>query len=369
MKSERKDNQASATPNKNDNRFPRGFTMHNATTSATKAMRMIRHARATVSVITIGAMVATAVPAYAAIDNTATANGTPSRGTYTPVTDDASVDVAPAERNLSVVKNISGTTTAAGTAGIVDTGDTITYRYVIENTGTVTLTNVLPVDAGPTFNGTAGTNSLVGFTHQPTDPSNTTGVVPASVAPGEIVVFTATYTLSQLDYLRGAQVFNGVDNSATAEARDGGGAIIPLDNPVTPSTVEYDLPAAPNLQITKVATLIETNGNTTDGLAEVGDEITYTYTVLNTGNVPMNDVAISDDHENGDPGAVILNSATGTIGTGFGQWQLAEDTGVTPTLGTNSDDAADGDYDVLAVGGQIIFTYRHQVTQLEFDAQ
>jgi hypothetical protein len=194
-------------------------------------------------------------------------------------------------------------------------------------------------------------------------------VVPASVAPGEIVVFTATYTLSQLDYLRGAQVFNGVDNSATAEARDGGGAIIPLDNPVTPSTVEYDLPAAPNLQITKVATLIETNGNTTDGLAEVGDEITYTYTVLNTGNVPMNDVAISDDHENGDPGAVILNSATGTIGTGFGQWQLAEDTGVTPTLGTNSDDAADGDYDVLAVGGQIIFTYRHQVTQLEFDAQ
>lgn len=319
--------------------------------------------RISVSALTVASMLSATMPANAAIDNIATANGTPARGTYTPATDDATVNVAPAERSLSVAKNISGTTTAAGTAGIVDTGDTITYRYVITNTSTVTLTNLLPVDSGPTFNGTAGTNTLGTFTHAPLDPSNTTGVVPASVAPGQSVVFTATYTLSQLDYLRGAQVFNGVDNSATAQATE------TLDDPVTPSTVEYDLPAAPNLQITKVANLIEAVGNTTDGLAEVGDEISYTYTVLNTGNVAMANVAISDDHENGDPGAVIFNSAIGTYGTGIGEWQVAEDTGVTPTLGTNSDDAVDGDYDSLAVGGQVVFTYRHIVTQAEFDAQ
>lgn len=347
----------------------RGKTMNNEKETTRKAMRMVSRARASVSAIAIASLVAGTFPAGAAITNTATANGSPSRGTYTPATDNESVDVAPAERNLSVAKNISGTTTASGTPGIVDTGDTITYRYVVTNTGTVTLTNVGPVDAGPTFNGTAGTNTLGAFTHAPADPSNTTGVVPASVGPGQTVVFTATYTLSQLDYLRGAQVFNGVDNSATAQSLDGLGNPVTLDNPVTPSTVEYDLPAAPNLQITKVANLIETVGNTTDGLAEAGDEITYTYTVLNTGNVAMNNVSITDDHENGDPGAVVLVSATGTIGTGIGEWQVAEDTGVTPTLGTNSDDAADGDFDVLAVGGQVVFTYRHIVTQAEFDAQ
>ncbi len=359
------------TDNAANKKFPeqRGTEMNAQQENAAKAMRTVSRARASVSVIAMTALIAGTFPASAAITNTATANGSPARGTYTPSTDGESVDVAPAERNLTVAKTVSGATTAAGTAGVVDTGDTITYRYVVTNSGTVTLTNVGPVDAGPTFNGTAGTNTLSAFTHAPADPSNTTGAVPASVGPGQTVVFTATYTLSQLDYLRGTQVFNGVDNAATAQSLDGVGNPVTLDNPVTPSTVEYDLPAAPNLQITKVANLIETVGNTTDGLAEVGDEITYTYTVLNTGNVAMNNVSISDDHEAGDPGAVTFVSTTGPIGTGIGEWQVAEDTGVTPTVGTNSDDAADGDFDVLAVGGQVVFTYRHVVTQAEFDAQ
>jgi hypothetical protein len=320
-------------------------------------------ARLSVSAITIASLLAASMPAQAAITNTATANGTPARGTYTPSTDGESVDVLPAARTLSIVKNVAGATVAVGAPGVVDTGDTITYRYVITNTSNVTLTNISPVDTGPTFNGSLAVNSLGSFTHAPADPSNTSGVLPASVGPGQTVVFTAGYTLAQLDYLRAAQVFNGVDNSATATASEA------LDTPVTASSVEYDIPGAPNLQITKVANLIETVGNTTDGLAEVGDEISYTYTVLNTGNVAMSDVTISDDHETGDPGAVVFLSTAGPFGSGVGEWQVANDTGVTPTLGTNSDDAADGDFDTLAVGGQAIFTYRHIVTQTEFDAQ
>ena len=326
-------------------------------------------AKLSVSAVTIASLLAATLPANSAITNNATANGTPARGTYTPATDGATVDVLPAVRSLSVAKNVPSASTSAGTSGIVDTGDTITYRYVITNTSTVTLTNVAPVDTGPTFNGFAAGSTLSGFTHVPGDASNTSGVLPASVGPGQSVVFTATYTLTQLDYLQGVQVFNGVDNTASAEARDGGGAVIVLDS-VSPDTVEYDLPAAPNLQITKVASLIETVGDTTDDLAEVGDEITYTYTVLNTGNVAMSNVTISDDHETGDPGAVIFLSTAGPSGTGIAEWDVAEDTGVMPTLGVNSDGpAADGDFDSLAVGGQAIFTYRHIVTQAEFDAQ
>lgn len=326
-------------------------------------------ARGSVSILAMMALVVSSIPAFAAIENTATANGTSPRGTYTPATDSESVDVAPAVRSLSVSKSVASATTAAGATGIVDTGDTITYRYVITNTGTVTLTNVGPVDTGPTFNAVVGGNSLSAFAHAPSDASNTSGVVPASVGPGQTVVFTATYVLTQLDYLRAAQVDDGVDNSATAQALDGTGTLITLTTPVTPSTVEYDIPGAPNLQITKAAALTETNGNTSDGLAEVGDTIVYTYTVLNTGNVAMGDVAISDDHENGQPGAVVLSSLAGPFGTGTGEWSVANDTGVTPTIGSNNDDGTDGDYDLVAVGGQIIFTYRHVVTQAEFDAQ
>lgn len=330
--------------------------------SINTAHRTRSRARISVSALAVSALLAASLPAGAAIDNTATANGTPARGTYTPVTDDATVPVAPAAPQVSVGKTVSSVTVANGSnTGATDGGDIITYRYAITNNGNVTLTNVTPVDTGPTFNGSAGQNALTAFVHQPTDPSNTTGVTPASVAPGQTVVFTSTYTLGTLDYLRAAQVDDGIDNSATGDSDQ---------NPTTnTSTATYNIPATPNLQITKVATLTETVGNTTDGFAEVGDTITYTYTVLNTGNVSMTDVAISDDHENGQPGAVVLNSATGTLGTGSGQWEVAEDTGVTPTLGTNSDDGTDGDFDSLAVGGQVVFTYHHTVTQAEFDAQ
>ena len=340
------------------------FTRLNANPYAKLAL-----VRTSVSTVAIAALIASSMPAQAAIDNTATANGTAARGTYTPATDDASVNVAPAARDLMVSKSVSSVTTTAGVTGVIDTGDTITYRYVVTNTGSVTLTNVGPVDTGPTFNGVGGGNTLSAFAHAPGDPSNTTGVIPASVGPGQSVAFTATYTLTQLDYLRGSEVNDGVDNSATAQSLDGGGNPVTLSNPVPPSTVEYDIPGAPGLLITKVATLNETAGNTTDNLAEVGDSIVYTYTVRNTGNVAMTNVSISDDHETGQPGAILLSSTAGPFGTAAGQWEVTDDGTVIPTLGTNSDDGTDGDFDSVAVGGQVIFTYRHIVTQAEFDAQ
>ncbi len=313
--------------------------------------RNVAYNRTSVSIIAMSALLAATLPAGASIDNTATANGTPSRGSFTAPTDSESVPVAAGVASLSIVKSVSTITVANGTdTGNIDTGDVITYRYVITNTGTETLTNVAPVDAGPTFNGQPAGASLSSFTHQSGDPGNTSGVTPASVAPGQSVVFTATYTLTTADWLYGSQVDNGVDNSATATASES------LDTPVTPSDVEQDIPANPTLQIVKTYAFTTDNGTSNE--ADVGDVIEYTYTVTNTGNVAMSNVSIDDVHEGASVSPGLINENPGSLVDG-------------PLSGTDpsTDAAVDGSWDLLQPGAVITFTYTHTVTQAEFDAQ
>lgn len=311
------------------------------------------HARIGVSAIAVLALLAATLPAGATIDNTATANGTPARGTYTPATDSRSVPVAPLNRSLSVSKTVSIVTDGnSNDTGTVDgAGDIVTFKYVITNNGNATLTNVAPVDAGPTFNGETAVNSLTAFTHQPTDLLNTTGVTPASVAPGQTVVFTADYTVDQIDFLRGAEVDNGMDNSATGTATG-----TPTTNT---STVETNIPADPKLSIAKTYVISTDNGTT--GEADVGDVITYTYTVTNTGNVAMQNVSIDDVHEGASLGAGVV---TGEALTSDGPLASA-----TPAVASSDTSGANGTWDLLQPGAVITFTYAHTVTQTEFDAQ
>jgi uncharacterized repeat protein (TIGR01451 family) len=132
--------------------------------------------------------------ALAAIDNTATANGTPASGTLVPPSDTVSVPVAPAAPSLTVAKTAAAPV-ETGTDGVINAGDTITYSYTVTNTGNVTINSVAPVDTGPTFNNIAGTGTLGAFT-----PAS------ANLAPGASQVFTAVYTLSNLDAYRAAGI-------------------------------------------------------------------------------------------------------------------------------------------------------------------
>lgn len=90
--------------------------------------------------------------------------------------------------------------------GFTNAGDVITYTFVVTNTGNVTLTNVRPVDAGPTFNGVFGAGALSAF-----DPISV-----ATLEPGADAEFTATYELQQADVDNAAGVADGVSNTATA---------------------------------------------------------------------------------------------------------------------------------------------------------
>ncbi|WPZ13361.1 hypothetical protein T8J41_14515 [Nitratireductor rhodophyticola] len=96
-----------------------------------------------------------------------------------------------------------------GTEGqVAEPGDTIVYTFNVTNDGNVTVTNVVPVDAGPRFDGRPGRNALSSFS----PPS-------AELLPGQSATFTATYTVTK-DDIDGAQgIESGVKNVATASGK------------------------------------------------------------------------------------------------------------------------------------------------------
>ncbi|HEY8981756.1 MAG TPA: LPXTG cell wall anchor domain-containing protein, partial [Streptomyces sp.] len=154
---------------------------------------------------------------------------------------------------LSVVKSADKTELVLG--------ETITYSFVVTNTGNVTMKNV-EVQEGE-FTGSGKLSEV----------SCPDGV--QSLAPGVSVTCTATYTVTQDDVDAGK-----ISNSATAVG-------VPPLNPHTPvtstpgtSTVPRD--PKPGLTVTKTAS--------PSGKVKMGETITYSFLLANTGNVTLSDV-------------------------------------------------------------------------------
>jgi hypothetical protein len=297
--------------------------------------------------ILAGSFLAYTQPTLADISNSATASGTYGGNPVTSASDTVDIPVVTANPSLSIAKSIGTAASVAlgANASITDSGDTIVYHYIITSNGNVTITGVTPVDAGPSFGNpqTAGTGSMSGFTL-------TSGS--ATLLPGQAAEFDATYTLSTLDVYRAAGLTvpaDAINNTAT------GSGTAPDTSTVTSpgGSATTTITAGPLLTVSKVGLLAETNGNTTDGLAEVGDVITYTYTVVNTGNVAITGVVINDTHE----GAGLLQSV-------FTEALTTEGPLVTPA---STDAAVNGSWDLIQPGATVTFTYVHTVTQAEVD--
>ncbi|WP_159394391.1 DUF11 domain-containing protein, partial [Streptomyces sp. NRRL S-495] len=225
------------------------------------------------------------------IENTATATGTPPGG-GTPVTSPpSSTDVPFTPRPSLVVEK------SADKQHLV-AGETLTYSYLVTNTGNITLTGVTVTEG--TFTGT-GTLSPI------TCPEDA-----RSLDPGRIVTCTATYTVTQADVDAGK-----IDNAATANGTPPGGGT-PVTSPPGSTTVPTD--PRPALTVVK---------SSDKQLLTVGEQITYTYTVTNTGNVTLTGVGVSETEWTGSgpapqvscpdaakslaPGAQVLCTATHTV--------------------------------------------------------
>ncbi len=216
---------------------------------------------------------ATYTPVQADIDagsvvNTATGTGTPPSGPPTTSPPDT-VTVPPARASLHIEKK--GIFNDGNGDGYASLGDSITYTFTITNNGGVTVTDVWPRDAGPTFNGRPAGSSLTSF--QPS---------PVTLAPGASQIFTATYTLSQSDIDNAAGVKDAVSNSATAQGVAQGGNV-----PSNTSTSVITPSAAPpsDISIVKQSQL---------RYIRRGERAPYAIRVTNNANRTVSGVTVTD---------------------------------------------------------------------------
>ena len=311
-----------------------------------------------VSAVAIMATLAAVSPAWATIDNTVTAAGTAPGGPVDGVTDTDSetVDVEDADPQIVVTKTatlLNGAPLADPSTANAAVGDVITYTYTFLNDGNVTLTNISLSDAHG-GNGTLTQNNDETLTDNAPLGDSSDAVagngIYTSLAPGDLVTYTSTYTVVQADINDNGGGDGDLDNTVTFAATAAAGTIDPAD---LTASEEVDLEDQnPSLDVVKLATLL--NGaplaDPDTANAAVGDIITYTYTVTNDGNVPITEVNLSDN-----------------VTAGSGPDPTPTLQSLTNTSGNSADDAADNDVDLLYMGDSATFTGTYTVTQSDVD--
>ena len=187
--------------------------------------------------------------------NTFTAVAEDNEANDATASDDATVQFSDVEATISVAKSA---TPASATVG-----DEIRYDYVVTNSG---LMNLMMVTLG---------DDLLGQVPLFTDPALTQPYVDGTLAPGESLYGVMTYMVVESD------LPEPIVNVALADA------LSEYQEPVSAEdTASVDLTYTKGLSLVKTASV--------DG-ADVGEEILYTYTIRNTGNVTLSNLALTDD--------------------------------------------------------------------------
>ncbi len=202
--------------------------------------------------------------------------------------------------NYTVVKAVNTASIAAPT--------TLTYTITVKNTGAAPLTTLTTSD---TLTQGGNARTLTSGPVLTSGDTNTNGILETT----ETWVYTATHLVTQTEIDDGT-VFSNVVTVGTAQMAS------KISNAVTTTIIQ-----SPNVVVTKTANKA--------GPLVVGEVITYSFLVQNTGNVTLSGIAVAETTFNG------------TGGTGA----------ITPTGGAST----------LAPGATTTFTATYTVTQTDVD--
>ncbi len=270
------------------------------------------------------------VDAGAALTNTVTVTSQSPTGTTPPVaTGDASVDVDPGVATLLALK----TADVGGLSVPPVVGDVLAYTITVENTGNVTIFNVVFADTLTDANGGAQALDATPVLASGDDGDGLLQV-------DETWTYTANVTLTQ-----GMIDAGGLSNTATVNGEAPGG--VPVDDISDDDGTSNSDPTVTNLDRTPAIAVVKTSAldDGADGRADVGDTITYSYEVSNQGNTTVFDIDLAE---------------TGFTGAGPAP---------TPAIdGGGADLDGEGDAPDLAVAGSVTFEATYTLEQADIDA-
>ena len=241
---------------------------------------------------------------------TATATGTPPSGAAD-VTSDPSTASQTLDRSSSLALSVTGPVTDANGDGVTDLGDVVTWTFRLTNTGTVTLSQ-LAVD----------------------DPAvGQIDCAATTLAAGGSTTCTATHAVTSADVAAGK-----VSTTGSASGLDPEGDTVTAES----SGVEVPVTVGSALTLVATSTTADVDG---DFRVDLGDQVTWSYRVTNTGSTTLTNVAV-DDPTSGPvscpdttlaPGASTLcTTAAHVIG------QADVDAGSVSSTGTASATGGDG---------------------------
>ena len=179
--------------------------------------------------------------------------------------------------------NIEKTFTVSDTNGngVNDIGDIVHYTITVSNTGNIDISSVAVTDTLAGLN--SGTLDLTGPLQYL---SGSRGSNSDVILVNEQANYRASFTINQ-----DAVDFGGLRNIVTAQGIDDA-----QSGTITASTENVDtiIPANPSLTVTKT---VDATDNDNDGKIGVGDTLTFTISILNTGNQTLDGFSFTDTLE------------------------------------------------------------------------
>ena len=242
------------------------------------------------------------------ITNTGTASGTAPSG---------AVVTAMSTTTVGAVQNPAVTISkSANPTTVTAAGQTIGYSFVVTNTGNVTLSNIAVTDAQSVASEDADLSPIL--------------CPDASLAPQGFETCTATYTVTQADMDAGSITDTG-SVSATGPSSVG---VATVGNS---SSTTVSATQSPAISLSKSAS---------PGVVhELGNTVTYTFSIGNPGNVTLHGVGVTDQQA-----APALNSGLSSI---------------TCVSGTSGPSVTNGSI-TLAPGGTATCTATYAATAADF---